>query len=149
MRVAQELDRRKGLTSVVVLVLLVVLTIIAGALLRLSSIQRDRLRAAERRLQAEWLAQAGLDRALFKLASDSKYAGETWELSPADLAIDETKRPANGPAAVVSIKVESSQPQGEKLIEVVADYPPDPASRTRHSMKHRVTLDSIKTGESR
>ena len=53
-----------------VLVCLVIVTLISGALLKVGLAHRDWVRGQERQLQAEWLAQAGLDRALARLAAE-------------------------------------------------------------------------------
>jgi type II secretory pathway component PulK len=69
--------------SVAALVCLLVMTLICGSLLRTIQTQRALVRSEERRLQADWLAESGLERAYARLANDPAYRGETWTL-PAD-----------------------------------------------------------------
>jgi hypothetical protein len=110
--------------AIAVLVCLIVLTLIAGALLRVGATQRDEVRAEERRLQAEWLAEAGLRRAVARLDADPGYTGETWDIDARELG-------AAG-AATVTIAVE--RPPGDaksRTIRVRADYPRDPPRRAR------------------
>ena len=52
-------QRPRGLTAVAVLVCLIIVTMVAGSVLKVALAQRDQTRAQERRLQAEWLAEAG------------------------------------------------------------------------------------------
>jgi hypothetical protein len=117
---------RRGMLAIALLICLIVLTIIAGVLLRAGVAQRDEVRAQERRLQAEWLAEAGLRRALARLDADPGYAGETWQVDAR--ALDSSD------AATVAIAVE--RPPGDpksRTIRVQADYPRDPPHRARRS----------------
>ena len=77
------------MTVVAVLICLIVITLISGAVLKVGLAHRDLVRAQERRLQAEWLAESGVQRALARLAVDRDYAGETWPFSAADLGLPE------------------------------------------------------------
>ena len=150
MRVHPGKTPRRGLTTVAVLVCLVVILLISGVLLKIGVAQRDRVRAAEQSSQAEWLAQAGLDRALARLAASADYGGESWPLSCRDLGLPEASGSPTERAAAVLIKVE--KPPGaaaRRLIKVQADFPPDPPHRARRSMQLLVELGSLKTGGSR
>lgn len=150
MRVPSTRSRRRGLTAVAVLICLLIITMIGAALLRLGVARRDEGRAQERRVQAEWLAQAGLGRALHRLAEGPDYAGESWKLSAADLGLAASGSPGRDPAAVVAIAIERpAGAAGRRLIKVQADFPPDPPRRARHSLQMLVDLGSPKTGASR
>jgi hypothetical protein len=141
---------RRGITAVAVLVCLVVVTMISGALLKVGLAHHAAVRAQERRIQAELLAQAGLDRALFRLAASAGYPGESWPIAGRDLGLAEASASPSGPAAMVTIKVEKASAEpGRKLIKVQADFPPDLPHRVRHSLQLQVELDSLKTGVSR
>jgi hypothetical protein len=109
-----------------VLVCLLVLALIAAGLLRMVHLQRGVLRTEERRLQADWLVESGLERAAARLADDAAYPGESWTLSAREL---------EGPApGVVTIAVEPGPgpaAAGSRLVTVVADYPGDPRQRVR------------------
>ena len=59
----------RGMLAIAVLVCLLIVIAIAGTLIRAATAQRDEARAVERRLQAEWLAEAGLQRAIARLAT--------------------------------------------------------------------------------
>src|SRR5262249_50412500 len=79
----------RGLTAVAVLVCLVIITMISGAILKVGLAQRDQVRSQERRLQAEWLAESGIQRALARLALEPDYRGESWEISAQELGSSE------------------------------------------------------------
>jgi hypothetical protein len=137
---------------VAVLVCLLIVTMISGALLRIGVAHRDFVRGQERKLQAEWLAQSGIDRALARLATQPDYRGETWKLTPRDLSLSEPDSTSSGPAALVHIAVERSENAGtaqRRLIKVQADYPPDAPLRARHSTQILVELNSLNRGVSR
>jgi Tfp pilus assembly protein PilX len=122
---------RRGMLAIAVLVCLLVLTMIAGALIRTGVAQRDEVRGLERRLQAEWLAEAGLRRALARLEADPGYSGETWDVGARELGAAD--------AATVAIAVE--RPPGDanaRTIRVRADFPRDPPRRARCS--RQITL---------
>ncbi len=105
-----------------VLVCLLVLTLISGVLVKLGVAYRQQVRAQERRLQAEWLAESGVDRALARLAAKPDYKGEIWEIAAETL----------GRPAVVTIKVDPPTSPGDgRVVRVQADYPPDPPRRIR------------------
>jgi hypothetical protein len=112
--------------SVVVLVCLLIMTLICGTLLHMIQSQRALVRSEERRLQADWLADSGVERALARLSDDPGYRGETWALSAQELG--------GSDAGVVTITVDAP-----RLVIVQADYPVDPTLRVRS--RRQVTLD--------
>jgi hypothetical protein len=131
-----------------VLICLLIVTVVSGALLKLSLAERDVVRAQEHRLQSEWLAQAGVDRALARLVASPTYAGEQWKIKAADLGLGTSSD--HDPAAVVAIAIEKADGSAEtRLIKVQADFPPDSPRRVRHTTRLLVDLGSLKTGASR
>ena len=75
-------------------------------------------------MQAQWLAEAGVERAVARLAANADYAGETWNIPAEELA--------GGEAAVVRIHAETIADQPDRrAIHVEADYPDDPQHRCR------------------
>jgi hypothetical protein len=151
MRVHRAASRhpRRGITAVVVLICLVVVSLLSGVLLKVGMAHRQTVRAEERRLQAEWLAQSGLERARHKLAETALYTGETWKLTAADLGLRAAEAGGQG-AAVVRITVEpAGSGSSAKRIKVEADCLPDPPRRARHSLQVQVELATQKRGASR
>ena len=128
MTITTRRQQPRGLTAVAVLVCLIIVTMVAGSVLKVALAQRDQTRAQERRLQAEWLAEAGIQRALARLATEPGYTGETWEISASDLG--------SADAALVAITVGRGADDGKsRQIRVQADFPRDPPRRARHSKR--------------
>ena len=89
MIVARANKPSRGLTVVAVLICLFVLTIVSGAVLKVGFARRELARAQERRLQAIWLVESGVQRARARLAQDRDYRGETWSLAARDFGQSE------------------------------------------------------------
>jgi hypothetical protein len=143
---------RRGLTTIAVLICLVIITLISGALLKVSLAQRNMNGDRERRLQAEWLAESGVDRALARLTVDHNYSGETWPITAGELGLPETTAPTESPwrtarsAAIVTIAVEPIAGEANRRrIRVQADYPVDPPRRSRYSKQLLIDLEPNKT----
>jgi type II secretory pathway component PulK len=117
---------RRGGGLIVALVTLLVVTSLMGSLIRslLLEMRQSRHEAAD--LQAQWMAEAALDRAAAKLRSNADYAGETWnvEFSP-------TTANSGGSSGVVEIKVERGAEDQPTRVSVEARYPDDPQRRAK------------------
>jgi Tfp pilus assembly protein PilX len=143
----------RGLTVVAVLVCLIILTLISGAILKASAARRQLAANQEHRLQAEWLAESGAQRAVARLAQNRDYAGETWSLAFEDLGQSERAKAANGSAgadntaARITIGVERV-PAGanRRRVRIQADYPVDEPRRSRHSKEIMIDLEPSKAG---
>jgi Tfp pilus assembly protein PilV len=144
---------RRGLIVVAVLVCLVVMMLLGAALLKVALMERESNREAERRLQAQWLVESGLERARAKLAADASYAGETWTLGAAELGLADSA-PASSDAGnevragggVVTISVDRSVARGRCLVRVQADYPRGGPHPSRHSQQQLTDLEAHTTG---
>jgi type II secretory pathway component PulK len=112
---------------------LLAVTLVAGALVTslLASHRQSKRYAAE--LQAQWMAEAGLERAAAQLARQSDYTGETW---PAAISESEAD------TGQVTIRIEpATETQPRKLI-VEAIYPPDEHHRVLVRRERSLTPDS-------
>jgi type II secretory pathway pseudopilin PulG len=118
--------RRSGLVSVAVLIGLIIIAIICAGLLKVALARRAEVGMEERRLQASWLAESGLERASARLAASADYPGETWEIPSEELG-------GRGVGTVV-IRVEpvTDKPDRRK-VHVQADYPSGSTLRSRQS----------------
>ena len=129
-------DRRvpdRGVIMVVVLVCLGVMTLMFMALARQAGLVHRRAEVSQRSLQAQWLAEAGVQRAAARLAADPAYRGETWRLAAQDLG--------GRDEAEIRIKVEKrAGPAGRSTIRVEADYPP--AADLRCRQVEEIMVDS-------
>src|SRR5262249_57946399 len=74
--------RRRGAVAVAVIVCLLVLMMIGGTLLRTSLTERRLIEDQERRLPAEWVAQAGLGSAPGRASASRGHTRGTGEPSP-------------------------------------------------------------------
>jgi Tfp pilus assembly protein PilX len=132
--------KRRGAVLLTVLVCLIVITLICVVLLRQGVSARGQVQAEERRLQARWLAESGLERAAARLAHDASYTGETWKLS-AD---------ALGGAWPGQVTITVSGVEGHaarRLVNVQADYPSETTLRARQRAQAMIELNSEPSGE--
>lgn len=75
---------RRGFTLVLTIFVLTVLLALALLTTRTFVSLHHQRRAHERALQADFLVESGLERAVAKLAQSADYQGETWQLSAQD-----------------------------------------------------------------
>jgi hypothetical protein len=141
------------MTVVAVLACLIVLTLLGAAILKLGLARRQFNRELEHRLQADWLLESGIDRALARLASQSDYKGETRQLSAMDLGLQQppeqpaVQRLSNHAAAVIMITVDRLKADaGRRRIRVQADYPAAGANRCRSSKELVIDPEPTKAG---
>lgn len=121
---------RRGAILVITMVVLLLLSMLSAALLRLVLAERGRVRQEQFSRQVDLLVGAGRGRALARLKADPAWQGETWKIAAAELG--------GTHAAEVTIAVKKSEQTnpGDKAIalEVKAAYPSDvqrPVQRTR------------------
>jgi Tfp pilus assembly protein PilV len=123
-------SQRRGIVIVPVIVCVVIVMLISGALLRMVLMERRQARIEERRLQADWLAESGLERAWVRLASNADYRGETWQVAAEVLGGSQ-----DGSVTIAVERVEG-QPS-RRLVRVRADYPREATTKARQT-KHVV-----------
>ena len=109
-RTQQQPHRRRGALLIIAMVVLIVVSTVSASIIQSSLTRHRQAKRHQNQMQAEWLAEAGLQRALFQLGKNKGYTGETWSV-PQQAIIT----PAE---AVVTITVEAN-----KNITVVATYP--------------------------
>ena len=108
--------RRRGFVLVAVLVCLTVVMLLTTAMVRETVLADRRQRLQELELQANWLLQAGCDRAAARLRHTPDFAGEVWEPAEGQLP--------HGTAARIAIRVQplaDAETGRETVIEVT--YP--------------------------
>jgi hypothetical protein len=106
-------NRRSGAVLVAALVCLLIVMGILGAMLQGALRERRQLHRERDLRQTELLLRAGVERAVFRLVSDSDYRGETWNV-PAEEIVGsgsarvtiEVSRPANEPGSQISVVAE-------------------------------------------
>jgi len=116
-----------------VLVVMMVASLLFGAMLRTNRDEHRLLRTYQQRLQVQELAHSGLERAAARLAGDDAYAGEIWQIPAAELTgVD---------AAAVAIEVQNVEERSRRRRAiVVVDYPQDSSRRIRHRQEALIDL---------
>jgi type II secretory pathway component PulK len=112
---------RRGAVLVAAMVCVMILALMSAALLRTVSLAREQSRSEARRMQAECVADAAVERTVARLRADPKFEGEKW-----DITADELQ--ATAPAAV-AIHVESTDNVWK--VRIQADFPSDATLRAR------------------
>jgi Tfp pilus assembly protein PilX len=116
--------RDRGAVLIVILVCFALAAVLFVVIARQALVAR---RIVEKQLwsaQAQWLAEAALERAAARLGADAKYNGETWKIPAAELSGD------NGGVASIHVEGVAGRPE-RRLVRVEADYPDDPVHRAR------------------
>jgi Tfp pilus assembly protein PilV len=124
---------RHGFALLAVMICLIAVSVLVVGWFKSAAFERQQVRAAERRLQADWLAEAAVNRAAALLDQNPNYAGETWNLSAAELAASD--------AAAIEIRVapETDRPE-RRSIQVAADFPADSLRNVRVTKEIAVDL---------
>lgn len=107
--------RRRGVVTVIMLVLFAVTFTLAAVWTKRLLAERRLQGRAEERIQAEWLAAAGVRRAAARLLVDPAYKGEEWLIAAAEI---NRPRPAS-----VQITVEPTGASDEFRLIARARYP--------------------------
>jgi hypothetical protein len=114
-----------------VVVCLAIATLLIAAMVQRTLLTRRQIRTERQLRQAEWLVEAGVERAAFRLANDEDYSGEQWPLS-ADAIV------GTHPGLVsISVRRESTGPAS---VQVAAQYPSGGAVSIRRSREFLVDL---------
>ena len=131
--------KRRGITVAVTLVCLLVVVTLGAALVRAMVDHRRQTLRDQHRVQAFWLAESAIDRAISQLASSPGYKGETWQ-------IDSDSLGGRWPGSVL-IRVEQAgtDEQARKVI-VESRYPEDTVRRVTERIE--VVVKSSASGES-
>jgi hypothetical protein len=116
--------QHKAFVMIGVLVVLGVISVLVLNWMRGAIARRGQVREADERLQAEWLAEAGLERAAARLAAKADYAGEVWSIGAAELG-----GPDGGRVEIHVVPL-TDRPAA-RHVSVVADYPADPVRQSR------------------
>lgn len=128
---------RRGAALVIALICLLLVGVLGATLARTAVMQHEQVQQEVLQVQAEWLAESGVDRAVLRLRDDETYQREEW-------------LPAAGgsgePLGRVTIEVLASDGEtdgGSRSIRVVADVPHDSEQRARVSRSLIVTVPAV------
>ena len=132
--------RRRGVVLLVSIVCLAIAAVVFLSLVRVSITEKHRVDTEAWQLQAAWLAESGLERAVARLRADPAYQGETWSLSARDLGTQ------HGAAVRIQVENVPDHPQ-TRAVRVEADYPDQPQRRGRYSKQ--VLIEEQPKGDNR
>jgi hypothetical protein len=103
---------------VMAIVVIVMATAMAAAMVQMALTQRLQFETERRRVQAEWYAQAGLDRAVTASAKSDDYTGEEWTVT-------------ESPARSAQIQITFDRGHEPPRAAVVVEYPVGQLHRVR------------------
>lgn len=103
---------RKGAVLTVVMICLLISSLILTSILTLQMRSQRQLEREEAALQADFYAQAGLERALIRLRKDPEYRREQWKPSSGD-----------APGLVTIEVIQSRSDPQEFKLQIVARFP--------------------------
>lgn len=124
-----ERTPRRGSILIIAVLCLVLATSIVGVLLSLVQKQRRQIAFEQAQVQAEWLAESGIDRAVFRLRGDHAYEGETWMPGSSDLAGEESAE------VMIEIQKSTDRPSAYAILvkAVYGSGPGQSVTRTRQT----------------
>jgi hypothetical protein len=124
---------RRAMLLISVLVCLTVVMMLFAGWVKSIALARQQVRAQEDRMQAEYLALSGLERAAAQLAADATYSGEIWRIGGESFWGRAT--------AAVDIRVTPIPGESKtRMVRVVANFPAEGAPRARRSKEIKIVL---------
>jgi type II secretory pathway component PulK len=109
--------RRRGGALVAAMVTLLAVMLVAGAVVRSLLAAHRQARHSQHELQAQWLAESAIARAVAQLALQTDYTGETWQ--PAIIAGGGDEQTAT---VELSVKTPEAAAKTRRVI-AIAHYP--------------------------
>ena len=126
---------RRGAVIILAMVCLIIVSAVGSSLVKSALLQRRQVIRDQQRHQAEWLAQAGLERAAAILQSNPEYTGDGWTVPLESQA---------GKPGHVAIRVEAGDRTNHRTITVVAESPRDADRGATITRRIDVDLDRLK-----
>ena len=124
--------RRRGAFLIVAMISLVLATALLGVMLSMVQAQRRQMAREQQALQADWLAESGVDRAAARLSRDSDYPGETWKV--------ETSAPGDATAEItITIRSPTDRPDA-RTVSVEAILNSGPGATVRRARETTIVL---------
>ena len=108
--------RRRGMTLLIVVLCLFVLTTLLGAMIRHLQLSSRQAKIVGHRAQAMWIAESAIERAVAVLSVDNEYSSEVWRA---------TVNPAIDRDARVDINVVDAGVGNTREVSVVVEFPAD------------------------
>lgn len=136
---------RRGGTIILVIAFFAIAMALAGGWVQTALNQQRHMKLWQEKTQVNWLADAGIRRALARRAADDTYQGEIWNLSPDDLDRRD--------AAKVIIRLETlasdDDTQPKLQVTAIATYPAGLTKRVQTTQTARIPMNTptLETGE--
>ena len=111
--------KRRGAILAVALATLLVVTLLAGVVFRAQLQNHRQLRREQDQVQANWLADSAVARALTQRKLNASYAGERWQVE-----LPRATGEVAAGAATIKIRAQDDQPSTLR-IEVESHFPVD------------------------
>ena len=133
-------SQRSGFALAIALVALAVVMVLVAGWAQLALVQSREAQATLERLQAVWLADSAIERAMARLQVEPNYRGETWQISAAEFgrAAAESDPPLG--TAVIAVEPRA----GARQITVRADFPA--GDRRTNRVSKQATFELPSTG---
>ena len=122
---------RRGAVVVVAMIALLLVSMIGVSLVRLALAQQRQVQREQVRLQAEWLAEAGLERAAARLRRDPEYTGEEWQIEAGAL------KGRRGGLVRIAVEPDETETAGAR-VRVIATFPTDTEHRAQVTRSLRI-----------
>ncbi len=133
---------RRGAVLAAALVEFVVASAILFAVLQDVVRHHRQLMTGRQQIQTQWLAQAGVDRAIAQVRKSPEYRGETWRIPSDELD--------GASPAQVTIHLNSIADHPDDLhLSVVAEYPTDSIHNSLQTRESTIHLKQDASGESK
>jgi type II secretory pathway component PulK len=128
----------RGAALVTLLIGMAVATAVFLSVLKLIAVQQQSIELQTRQIQAAWLAESAVERAVAQLSTAGNYRGETWNISARELG--------GRDAATIAIRVDDIAGKPDRrTVHVEADYPDAPYQRARQDREVIVPLKGPKS----
>ena len=115
---------RRGAIAVIAMIAILIAISIGLGMVKTTLLERQETLRWQQQTQAEWLVEAGIERAVAQLETTPGYRGETWTLSADELG-------GRHEAQIVIELKSTGEADDEYQLTVIADYPADSEQRIR------------------
>lgn len=136
-RAAGTTHPRRGAVLVVAMVALIVSVAVTLSMVRSALAERALVLSEADRMQADWLVEAGLERAAARLASEPDYSGEVWKPTPAEMPID-------GTATVTVTVLTAADPAGGRRVTATAALAREQLRRAERQKTITMNLSTLR-----
>lgn len=136
----KRVPTRRGVAALFVLICLSFATVMATLLIQAALAERTFAGRIELAYQADWLVEAGIDRAAAQIARSPRYEGETWPIS--------LKNPDRRLHAVVQIELKPTADPQIRLARIKAEIQGEGPLKFESHKEVRLSVSGTKKSQS-